>query len=526
MTHARTLRALSLLVPVIALVVLTPRSDAEVGRLEISDDGQERVVPLPSPTDGLVIVARDEVPYGLAPDWQNSLRRQVGGLQVADMNGDGWNDVVVGCYISDSYPPYTDWENLIYFNQGGALEADPSWISADEVSTGDVQVAFINDDPYPDLFAANGGFAMSPSVIYWGGPGGPSTLPGWMSAVPGGAWNNYALPFDVDHDGDTDIITANQGNSPQNPYRPLYIFFNTGGVLSTMPGWQSAEASIQNFLAMADYDHNGWEDLAVSKWVNFASGIYANIGGVLQTNPVWTTGDTDSDKGVGWADVDGNGWVDFALGHDPTQLWSNSAGTLSLQWSASGAYFGHSDLVFCDVDRDGDPDLAEDHFSNGQVRIYLNEGGVLSATASWTYDSPTVGTALAFGDLNGDHWPDLVVGNSGEPCVKVFYAVPTTAAQDATPAAFGLLPNEPNPYNPATTLRFTLPVDCRRVDLAIFDVTGRRVATLIDGPLGAGQHEASWRGMDARGGSVASGVYSARLVADGEISTQKLNLIK
>ena len=42
------------------------------------------------------------------------------------MNGDGWVDVVVGCYISNSFPPYTDWENLIYFNTGGHLEASPS----------------------------------------------------------------------------------------------------------------------------------------------------------------------------------------------------------------------------------------------------------------------------------------------------------------------------------------------------------------------------------------------------------------
>ena len=53
----------------------------------------------------------------------------------------GLIDLVVGCYISDSYPPYDDWENLIYYNTGTELEANPSWVSTDEVSTGDVQVA-------------------------------------------------------------------------------------------------------------------------------------------------------------------------------------------------------------------------------------------------------------------------------------------------------------------------------------------------------------------------------------------------
>jgi len=201
----------------------------------------------------------------------------------------------------------------------------------------------------------------------------------------------------------------------------MYVFFNHDGVLSSVPGWQSAESSIQNFLAFADYDGDGWEDLAVSKWVNFESGIYQNVNGSLQTTPIWTTGDDDSDKGVAWADVDANGWPDLALGHDPTLLYGNDAGVLSVVWSAAAPYFGHSDLRFCDIDRDGDPDLAETHFSDGRTHIYLNRDVTLDATPSWTYDSPTVGTALAFGDITGDGWPELIVGNAGLPSVKVFY---------------------------------------------------------------------------------------------------------
>ena len=411
----------------IALAVLWPADQQAFGQgqpIEVSDDGRETVVVRQSPTDGTVIVRRAGVPYGTAPDWQNSLRRQVGGLQAEDLNGDGWVDVVVGCYISDSYPPYTDWENLIYYNTGGSLEADPSWVSTDEVSTGDIQVADINRDGRLDIFAANGGYGMSPSVIYWGSLTGPSTTPGWSSAEPGLAWNNYALPYDVNHDGYLDVVTANQGNSPSDPYRPMYVFFNSLGTLSTAPGWQSAEWSIQNFLAFGDYDGDGFEDLAVSKWSGFESGIYQASKTGLATTPVWTTGDTDTDKGVAWADVDGNDWPDLALGHDPTTLYTNSAGTLTATWTSSANFFGHAELRFHDVDRDGDQDLAEAHFSDGKVHIYLNNSGTLDSAPTWTYDSPTVGTAIAFGDIDGDCWPDLVVGNSGDPCVKVFYAQP------------------------------------------------------------------------------------------------------
>ena len=388
-------------------------------RIEVSSDGHEVVVIPAAEREGAVVVD-ETVPYPAAPDWQNALRVQVGGLQAADVDLDGDVDLVVGCYHSDSYPPYPDWENLIYLNTGSELEASPSWVSADERSTGDIQVALIDGDDYPDVFAANGGFEMAPSVIYFGGPGGPSTTPGWFATDV--SWTNYAKPFDVDHDGDIDVVTANQGNSPQDPYRPMYMYVNSAGALATSPSWQSAETSIQNFLDLGDLDGDGWEDLAVSKWTNsFESGVYRNLDGTLATTPMWTTGISDTDKGVGWADVDGNGWQDLALGHDPTLLYTNDAGVLTPTWASAATYFGHSDLRWCDIDRDGDPDLAEVHFSNGQTHIYLNRGGALDAAPSWTYDSSAVGTAVAFGDINGDSLPDLIIGYSGEPSVVVFY---------------------------------------------------------------------------------------------------------
>ena len=165
----------------VGAIAFSMPSFAEAPRIEVSSDGHE--VAAVSGSDGAVSLIRDEaVPYPAAPDWQNTLRVQVGGLQAADVDLDGDVDLVVGCYHSESYPPYPDWENLIYLNTGAELEASPSWVSADERSTGDIQVALINDDPYPDVFAANGGFEMAASVIYFGGPGGPSTTPGWFAA--------------------------------------------------------------------------------------------------------------------------------------------------------------------------------------------------------------------------------------------------------------------------------------------------------------------------------------------------------
>jgi len=389
-------------------------------RFEATDDGQ--VQQLLSQNADTPPQRFNGVPYLTTPDWSNNVRRLVGAVAADDLNGDGRIDVAVGCYTGSAFPPYTDWENLIYFNTGTALEADASWISADEVHTGDLIIAKVNNDAYPDLISINGGGSFSPSVVYFGGPTGPSTTPGWSAAPPQATWATAGAAFDFDHDGDLDLFTTNQGVSP-NPYRPQQGFRNNNGVLETTPFWQSSESSVNNGLAFADFDGNGWEDLAIAKWVNFETGICLNSDGTLSTTPFWTSGMTGGDRGVAWADVDGNGWPDLAVGRSPMMLYSNNAGTLTATWASSPPFISQpQDMRFFDVDRDGDQDLAEIQFGTGRVHIYLNTAGTLATIPSWTYDDPNGGSAIAFGDINGDGWADLIVGTTGQPCVKVFYA--------------------------------------------------------------------------------------------------------
>jgi hypothetical protein len=74
----------------------------------------------------------------------------------------------------------------------------------------------------------------------------------------------------------------------------------------------------------------------------------------------------------------------------------------------------------------------------------------------------------------------------------------------------------PNPFNGATVLRFELPRAASRVSLNLYDVRGRRVATLLDGvPRVAGLHAVPWDGRDSNGTSVATGVYFYELIVDG-----------
>jgi cytochrome c peroxidase len=76
-----------------------------------------------------------------------------------------------------------------------------------------------------------------------------------------------------------------------------------------------------------------------------------------------------------------------------------------------------------------------------------------------------------------------------------------------TPAAIRI---SPNPFNPATRIEFTVQ-DGATVRLAVYDVTGRLVRSLVDSAVPAGVHAATWDGTDARGARVASGIYFVRL---------------
>ena len=92
--------------------------------------------------------------------------------------------------------------------------------------------------------------------------------------------------------------------------------------------------------------------------------------------------------------------------------------------------------------------------------------------------------------------------------------------RQTVPQEFTLEQNFPNPFNPATHLRFTI-ADVRFVTLKVFDVLGQEVATLVNGQLSTGSYDVTF---DAR--SLSSGVYFYRLSADGMVRIRKMILEK
>jgi hypothetical protein len=92
------------------------------------------------------------------------------------------------------------------------------------------------------------------------------------------------------------------------------------------------------------------------------------------------------------------------------------------------------------------------------------------------------------------------------------------------PDKFMLYQNFPNPFNPATKIKFDIPAGTRRglfVQIKIYDILGREIATLVDEQLKPGTYEVQWDGANN-----ASGIYYYKLVSDKFSETKKMVMLK
>ncbi|MEW6756429.1 MAG: FlgD immunoglobulin-like domain containing protein, partial [Candidatus Latescibacterota bacterium] len=118
----------------------------------------------------------------------------------------------------------------------------------------------------------------------------------------------------------------------------------------------------------------------------------------------------------------------------------------------------------------------------------------------------------------------LVAARPSRPVTAVL-----AAGAAPVPRTFGLEPNYPNPFNGSTVVRFRLPGP-GPVELAVYNLAGQRVATLVRGERGAGTHAAIWDGRDEDGRPLATGVYLCHLRAGGQAGgreqTRKVLLVR
>jgi hypothetical protein len=128
---------------------------------------------------------------------------------------------------------------------------------------------------------------------------------------------------------------------------------------------------------------------------------------------------------------------------------------------------------------------------------------------------------------NNPHGDDILLGALGAGCEACFCDGAVSGADDAVipPVADLTLAAHPNPFNPATTLIYRVD-QAGPVSLVVFDLRGRRVATLLQASVAVGDGQVTWNGRDDEGRAVEAGTYLCRLECVGGVRTVPLALVK
>jgi len=128
--------------------------------------------------------------------------------------------------------------------------------------------------------------------------------------------------------------------------------------------------------------------------------------------------------------------------------------------------------------------------------------------------------------LVGARYVVSAVDEGGNESNAVGSDAPTGVDNPVIPNRFQLFQNAPNPFNPTTSITFDVPPGGGHVSIEIFDVTGRRVRSLLDEDRAPGTWRVQWDGTTDRGTHASSGVYFYRLRAPRFEQTKRMTLLE
>jgi hypothetical protein len=164
----------------------------------------------------------------------------------------------------------------------------------------------------------------------------------------------------------------------------------------------------------------------------------------------------------------------------------------------------------------------------GEWRVADTYGGLDTAmvghNGNYTY-IPVPGTWMNIHGPIDYIYEDFRIEPRRDADIDLVNVIGVDPGTPAAPAVFTLEQNFPNPFNPVTTIVFSLPEKGEAM-LAVYDVSGRLVKTLHEGVLDQGRHKATWDGSNNAGRTVSSGVYFAKLVTKNNVAETKMVILK
>ncbi len=342
--------------------------------------------------------------YPSNPDWISDDPHYSTGAALADLNCDGWLDIIIADG-NDILPGHLN----VYYNQGdGTFPTCASWQSEDVAYNGHIDVADVNGDGWRDVAVAYLGTASATGPIarlYINKKGILSSLPLWNASIDG---NAFGVDFgDVNNDGRPDLAVATGWPyNPQNYYHN-YVYLNIDGSLESTASWSSYDTNQYMGALWVDADHDHWLDLAYTG-VGQETQIYRNLGGSLEQNASWTTQDSMLQDGImltaGDVTIDGlrdlfvTDNIQLGGSGNFKQYRGKSDGFFepTASWTAYGGY--GSAVALADLNGDDLLDLATGAWWD-HTRLFFNEGSKLQETPSWISEGSSVVEKIVFGDV-------------------------------------------------------------------------------------------------------------------------------
>ncbi len=454
-----------------------------------------------------------------------------------DIDGDNDLDLLLG----------RDLQTFVYFRNTGTVSA-PVWTVNSTTFNGMETTTYWKDPTLFDLDKDNDYdliYGTSDGTMYYYQNTGTRTAPQFqynpnyfpVIRISGGA--STASLADFDNDGDVDMLSGD--------WLGGFQYFRNDGTptaprfTKTTSSFTSLNVSSYSTPVFVDLDNDNDKDI-VAGALNGTIYCYINNGTSFTQNTTFFAGiDVGWQSAPAFADIDTDGDPDMIIGAEDgpvLQFYRNDGGNVFVQdnsFITGVTSVRNGTPTFVDLDRDGDSDLVIGGI-NGRLLYYQNSGTIVAP--SWTRNDAVLAELTVrqdatpgFADFNGDGKADVILGEYSGNFSYYKNQMPTSAADNLTwPASFSLNQNYPNPFNPSTQIQFAIPTS-GNVELKVFDMLGREVATLVNEELmpGAYVRMFSAKGGSASGGDatgLASGVYLYRLKAENFSRTMKMVVVR
>ena len=439
---------------------------------------------------------------------------------MADIDNDGFLDI----YVLNRTQVKDDYANTLYRNNGDGTFTDITVASGTgDLGTG-LAVGFFDydNDRFMDIYVVN---EFERDVLYHNNRDGTFTNTESVLNIPFGA--GMGVDFsDIDNDGDQDIYIANL-------WTDFLIMNNGDGTFSydaaTLPETDNTMAWGVTFF---DYNNNGWEDVVNGSMIwpdNYGevNVFYLNNadGSFTETAASFGIAEGGDGRASAIADFNNDGYMDIIM---MNVLRGNPMGTPILYINNNIDYnyitirlqgtFSNRNGIGAKIKVEAGSSVQIKEVTAGSSFASMNTldigFGLMRAaivdkiTVYWPSGNVQVLTNVTPNQIMTITEPDelTVVGveDEGEPLLS----------------SYALQQNYPNPFNPVTTIRYNLELSSK-VELIVYDISGREVARLVDSNISAGEHSVEWDASE-----IASGLYIYQLKTDSYSETKKMILLK